>query len=357
MTADAPGGGRYGEDVFRPEAAGEGERIDFGALAYDDITMARLRALGAGEGWRCLDVGAGTGTVSRRLLEEAGVESVLAVDRDVRFLAERPVPGLKALEADVTAPDFAPGRFRLVHARFVLMHLPERERVIRALAELVEPGGVLVLSDAVDLTSDLAGDGSGGGSGDGTAEGASGAARDGASAAARDAARDGTGEEASGGTGGEASGGTGGEASGGTGEEASGATSGVAREGMSDGTRGATPGTPYAEVMRAMWRGLRDTIGTDVSWVPSYPHLLREAGLHPVAAEIHVPPLVPGSPISRFWADTWERSRAAMLATGLVDDAAVDAAILYLHSDECAALSAGMLTAWGRKPEEQAAPA
>jgi hypothetical protein len=63
-----------------------------------------------------------------------------------------------------------------------------------------------------------------------------------------------------------------------------------------------------------------------------------------------VPPLLPGSPISRFWADTRERSRAAMLATGLVDDAAVDTAMRYLDSDECAALSAGMLTAWGRKP-------
>ncbi|MFB7587033.1 class I SAM-dependent methyltransferase [Streptomyces sp. NPDC056169] len=258
--------GRYGEAVFRPEQAGEGERIDFGALAYDDITMARLRALGAGPGWRCLDVGAGTGTVSRRLLAEAGVESVLAVDRDVRFVSERPVPGLDVLEADITAPDFTPGRFRLVHARFVLMHLPEHDRLITALAELVEPGGVLVLSDAVDLTSDR------------------------------------------------------------------------------------TPGTPYTSVMRAMWRGLRDGIGTDVTWVPSYPHLLRGAGLLPVAAEIHVPPLLPGSPISRFWADTWQRSRAAMLATGLVDDAAVDAAIRYLDSDECAALSAGMLTAWGRKP-------
>lgn len=98
--------------------------------------------------------------------------------------------------------------------------------------------------------------------------------------------------------------------------------------------------------------GLRSTIGTDVSWVPSYPHLLRGAGLEPVAAEIHVPPLQPGSPISRFWADTWERSRQAMVATGLVDDAAVDAAVRYLGSDACAALSAGMLTAWGRKPEE-----
>lgn len=275
----APGGGRhdgrYGEAVFRPEQEGEGARIDFGALAYDDITLARLRELGAGPGWRCLDVGAGTGTVSRRLLEEAGVTSVLAVDRDVRFLEARRVPGLDVLAADISAPSFAPGRFRLVHARFVLMHLPERDRLITALAELVEPGGVLVLSDAIDLTS------------------------------------------------------------------------------------GRTPDTPYSMTMRAMWEGLRATIGTDVSWVPAYPRLLRGAGLGSVAAEVHVPPLLPGSPISRFWADTWERSRAAMVATGLVDDTDVDAAIRYLDADECAALSAGMLTAWGRKPASgpAAAPA
>ncbi|MFJ9025859.1 class I SAM-dependent methyltransferase [Streptomyces sp. NPDC102259] len=265
---DAAGDGRYGEAVFRPEQAGEGERIDFGALAYDDITMARLRALGVGPGWRCLDVGAGTGTVSRRLLEEAGVTSVLAVDRDVRFLCARPVPGLDVMQADISAPDAVPGRFPLVHARFVLMHLAERDRLITTLAELVAPGGVLVLSDAIDLTSDRA------------------------------------------------------------------------------------PDTPYSAVMRAMWQGLRSTIGTDVSWVPSYPQLLRGAGLDSVAAEIHVPPLLPGSPISRFWADTWERSRAAMLATGLVDDGAVDEAVRYLDSDDCAALSAGMLTVWGWKPEK-----
>lgn len=236
MTGGAPGdlggdgirdqgGGRYGEAVFRPEQAGEGDRIDYGALAYDDITMARLRALGVGPGWRCLDVGAGTGTVSRRLLDEAGVAGVLAVDRDVRFLRERRVPGLDVLEADITGPGFVPGRrFRLVHARFVLMHLPEPDALVTRLAELVEPGGVLVLSDAVDLTSDR------------------------------------------------------------------------------------TPDTPYTVAMRAMWRGLKDTIGTDVSWVPSYPRVLRGAGLEAVAAEIHVPPLTPGSPLSRFWADTWQRS-------------------------------------------------
>lgn len=252
---EAVTGGRYGEAVFRPELAGEDDRIDLGALAYDDFTLARLRALGAGPGWRCLDVGAGTGTVARLLLERAGVSEVLAVDRDTAFLRAHPAPGLTPLEADVTALDFSPGRFQLVHARFVLMHLRNWPRMIGKLASLVAPGGVLVLGDAVDLTTPAA------------------------------------------------------------------------------------PTTTYGRVMRAMWQGLGDSLGTDVSWVPEYPEHLREAGLLSVGAEILVPPLLPGSPISRFWAGTWERAREPMTATGLVDDAAIDAAIRYLDSPDCAALS------------------
>ncbi|MEU7058132.1 class I SAM-dependent methyltransferase [Streptomyces sp. NPDC046197] len=260
------GPGRYGERVFRPQDEGEAERIDLAALVYDATTIARLRQLGAGPGWRCLDVGAGTGTVARLLLREAGVAEVVAADRDIRFLRSEPVAGLTALETDVTSDRFAPGLFDLVHARFVLMHLPDPARMVRQLARLLVPGGVLVLSDAVDVTTDDA------------------------------------------------------------------------------------PDTPYILAMRAMWRGLRETIGTDISWVPHCPRLMLAAGLAPVAAEIHVPPLEPGSPISRFWAGTWARARVAMVGTGLVDDAGIDEAVIWLDSPTCAGLSPGMLTAWGWKP-------
>ncbi|MEV6654592.1 methyltransferase domain-containing protein [Streptomyces sp. NPDC051219] len=266
-TRSPAGDGSYGERVFRPEEAGEDDRIDLGALAYDDITAARLMKLGAGPGWHCLDVGAGTGTVARLLLRRGGVAAVLAVDRDIRFLAAHPTPGLTALEADITAPDFGPGLFQLVHARFVLMHLRSPQQMVTKLSTLLAPGGVLVLGDAVDLTTATA------------------------------------------------------------------------------------PTTPYTEVMRAMWQGLRDSIGTDISWVPGYPQLLRAAGLVSVAAEIHVPPLLPGSPISRFWAETWGRAREAMVATGLVGDARIDEAVRYLESPECAGISPGMITAWGWRPE------
>ncbi|MEU6890551.1 class I SAM-dependent methyltransferase [Streptomyces sp. NPDC046557] len=266
LGSGLPGSGQYGEAVFRPGQAGEDERIDLGALVYDDTTIARLRELGAGPGWTCLDVGAGTGSVARRLLGELGVTRVLAVDRDTRFLAAHPRPGLDLLEADLTDPGFDPGRFHLVHARFVLMHLPTRYRLMARLRELLLPGGLLVLSDAVDPASDTA------------------------------------------------------------------------------------PPSPYSRAVQAMWQGLHDTIGTDVSWTPRYPHLLRGLGLEAVAAEIHVPPLVPGSALSRFWADTWDRAREAMTGTGLVDDADIDAAIRYLDSPGCAALSPGMITVWGRRP-------
>ncbi|MDQ1012919.1 SAM-dependent methyltransferase [Streptomyces sp. V4I23] len=266
-----PGGGhsaRYGGRVLRPDQEGEGERIDLGALAYDEVTLAHLMRLGVGlePGWRCLDIGAGTGSVARLLLDEAGVDDVVAVDRDIRFLAAHPVPGLTAVEADVTTSDLPRGSFHLVHARFVLMHLPERERMIARLASLVAPGGVLVLGDAIDLTSADA------------------------------------------------------------------------------------PPTPYTRVMQAMWQGLKASIGTDVSWVCGYPQLLRAVGLTSVGAEVHVPALTPGSAISRFWADTWDRARGAITATGMVDDAAVDEAIRYLASPDCADISAGLITAWGRRP-------
>ncbi|MEU9077681.1 class I SAM-dependent methyltransferase [Kitasatospora sp. NPDC004745] len=152
-AAAAPDEGHYGTDLFPPEETGEGERIDYGALAYDAVTRARLTALGVGPGWRCLDVGAGTGTISRWLAGEAGVDEVLALDRDPRFVNARPVGRLHTMAADVTDPALAPGRFDLVHCRFVLMHLPQHAEVLARLADWVAPGGWLVVGDAVDLTT------------------------------------------------------------------------------------------------------------------------------------------------------------------------------------------------------------
>jgi SAM-dependent methyltransferase len=143
--------GRYGEDLFEPDGPREAERIDAGALVYDPFTTRRLQALGVGPGLRCLEVGAGTGTVARWLLEEAGVDEVVALDRDTGALADIADPRLRVLTADLRDESLRPGRFDLIHARFVLMHLAERRRLVSRLADWLNPGGWLVLGDAVEL--------------------------------------------------------------------------------------------------------------------------------------------------------------------------------------------------------------
>ncbi|MCM2576881.1 class I SAM-dependent methyltransferase [Streptomyces meridianus] len=80
------------------------------------------------------------------------------MDRGTGFLAGAAGPRLTVLEGDVSSPAFASGRFDLVHARFLLMHLRGRAEVMRRLAAAVAPGGVLVLSDAIDLTTEDAPD-------------------------------------------------------------------------------------------------------------------------------------------------------------------------------------------------------
>ncbi|MFJ7164840.1 class I SAM-dependent methyltransferase [Streptomyces globosus] len=145
--------GRYGEDLFPPGLPGEGDRIDHAALVYDPYTRERLAALGAGPGTRCLDVGAGTGTIARWLAEEACADEVVALDRDTGRLDRLAGDRLRVRAADLTRLPDDPGlgTFDLVHARFVLMHLPERREVLARLVGLLNPGGHLVLSDAADI--------------------------------------------------------------------------------------------------------------------------------------------------------------------------------------------------------------
>ncbi|MCT7356808.1 methyltransferase domain-containing protein [Streptomyces sp. 15-116A] len=264
--SEGPAEGRYGEDLFEPERAGEAARIDAAALVYDPVTTRRLRALGVGPGLRCLEVGAGTGTVARWLVEEAGVEEVVALDRDTGALAGLAGPRLRVVVADLTDERVRPGSFDLIHARFVLMHLAERRRIVSRLAGWLNPGGWLVLGDAVELPDVL---------------------------------------------------------------DASSA---------------------YRRTMDAMWQALWATIGTDISGVPAYPHVLREEGLRDVGAELHCPPLAAGEPLARFWSETWSRMRPELVATGRVDDEVVDEALAYLASPRLAELGPGMAMAWGRRP-------
>jgi ubiquinone/menaquinone biosynthesis C-methylase UbiE len=126
----------------------ERERLSGLTAIFDSGTLRLCEQLGLGPGWRCLDVGAGTGSVTELLAERVlPGGSVLAVDLDTRFLDPLARAGLEVLRADVTADPLPEAQFDLVHARLLLEHLPERDSILQTLLATLDPGGWLVIED------------------------------------------------------------------------------------------------------------------------------------------------------------------------------------------------------------------
>jgi SAM-dependent methyltransferase len=123
----------------------------------DPLTSQQLDAIGVGEGWRCLDVGAGGGSVTRMLAERVGNSgSVLATDLDPRMIEPLAGERVEVRRYDLMAEPLPQDEFDLVHARMLLIHLPTRLDALQRLAGALRPGGWLAVTD-VDFTSvDLA---------------------------------------------------------------------------------------------------------------------------------------------------------------------------------------------------------
>ena len=64
-------------------------RLGLIEASYDPGSTRRLQALGVGPGWRCLEVGAGGGSIARWLCSKVGrTGRVCAIDLDTHFIEE-----------------------------------------------------------------------------------------------------------------------------------------------------------------------------------------------------------------------------------------------------------------------------
>ncbi|NUR71487.1 MAG: methyltransferase domain-containing protein [Hamadaea sp.] len=145
MSASQPEDQRYLLDNARVEA---GERFTWLAELFDGVTRGHFDRLGVQAGSRCWEVGAGGSSIPEALATAVGPTGhVLATDINPAWLDAQ--AGYEVLRHDVVtdAPP-EPGTFDLVHARLLLVHVPDRARALATMVAALRPGGWLLIEDA-----------------------------------------------------------------------------------------------------------------------------------------------------------------------------------------------------------------
>ncbi|MHB1782774.1 MAG: class I SAM-dependent methyltransferase [Acidimicrobiales bacterium] len=130
--------------------------LDLRNDVYRRPLATALERLGVGEGWRCVDVGAGAGDVSVALAGVVGPTGrIYAVDSDPRARDEVAAAAAAAGSAQVIAVTqsgedlLLPEPVDLAFCRFLLMHVHEPAAVLARMARATRPGGYVVAQEPV----------------------------------------------------------------------------------------------------------------------------------------------------------------------------------------------------------------
>ncbi|KAJ6548804.1 S-adenosyl-L-methionine-dependent methyltransferase [Mycena capillaripes] len=101
-----------------------------------------------------VDLGCGSGAWAIHAANQFPEAEVFAVD--ISPLPSRKIPvNLSFKLADLAKElELEKASFDIVHARLVMLHIPEGESAVKRAAELVKPGGLLIIED-IDLASML----------------------------------------------------------------------------------------------------------------------------------------------------------------------------------------------------------
>ena len=115
---------------------------------FDAATKRHLGRRGLRQGWHCLEAGAGGGSIAFWLSKRVGSTGrVVATDIDTQFLRPEKAQNLEIWRHDITRDPLPKDAFDLVHTRMMLIHLPERDQVLKRLLAALKPGGWLIAEE------------------------------------------------------------------------------------------------------------------------------------------------------------------------------------------------------------------
>jgi ubiquinone/menaquinone biosynthesis C-methylase UbiE len=136
---------------------GARERLSLLEAWLDPWTIRILGKIRVREGWRCLDIAAGGGSIAEWLCHQVGGSGrVVATDLEPRLLEGINAPNLEIWRHDILQEPLPEGAFDLVHARAVLGFLPRPAEAIGKMAAALKSGGWLLVeaSDSVSAIPD-----------------------------------------------------------------------------------------------------------------------------------------------------------------------------------------------------------
>ena len=135
-------------DNLAPQAGGRFAGLE---ACFDETTFRHLTAVGIGPAWRCWEIGAGSGSVAGWMAERVGKDgAVLATDLNVDWIRTNITPRVEVRLHDLTSDEIPRSAYDLIHARLVLVHLPQRDAIIPRLVSALAPSGWLVLEEFLD---------------------------------------------------------------------------------------------------------------------------------------------------------------------------------------------------------------
>lgn len=137
-----------GEYIFsNASPLDEFERLRLLESIFDDTTRAWILGAMKMQGRRCLEVGAGAGSVARWLAEQVGSRGkVLAVDTNERFLRELGSTA-ELLCGDIRELSVTRASYDLAHARYVLVHNTDAGSVLDVMTGALKPDGLLFVEE------------------------------------------------------------------------------------------------------------------------------------------------------------------------------------------------------------------
>ena len=127
-------------------------RLQLIEAVADSNSIKHLKSTGIKEGWNCLELGAGSGSILKWMggqTKESG--NAVGIDRNTNYIKQYTQPPYTILGEDIVEADFEM-QFDLVHCRYVLIHNKNDMEILSKIFSILKPGGYVVLEEP-DFTS------------------------------------------------------------------------------------------------------------------------------------------------------------------------------------------------------------